>query len=208
MFLFQEIYYATPGLQDLVDSRVRSLHENHSLSPEFVATDWMKFTGDETTYLALRLWTQNEATYSAEQREWMAEYNRTRPADIFTRPPDIEYFDQVKQSGTSGAAGFLVYADLLIGGHTPAMSLEDELHSELKSAGGFLEYRLYESLGRSSHFFRAEFWRSRADAIGFWRHEDRRDYIGRVKEASNRGMPDQRHYDVLHQLGDTSGRTA
>ncbi len=206
MFLFQETYYATPGLQDLVDTRVRSLHENHSLSPEFVAADWMKFTGDETTYLAFRLWSQHEATYDESQREWMVEYNRTRPADLFMRGPDIEYFDQVRQAGESGGAGFLVYANLLIGGQSPAMSLEDELVSQLKGAGGFQEYRLYESLGRSGHYFRAEFWRSRADAGGFWRHEDRREYIGRVLEKSGRGLPDQRHYEVLHQLGDASTR--
>ncbi len=206
MFLFQEIYYATPGLQDLVDTRVRSLHENHSLSPDFLATDWMKFTGDETTYLAFRLWTQNQASYDAAQREWMAEYNRTRPADIFTRSPDIEYFDQVKQTGQSGGAGFLVYANLLIGGHSPAMTLEDELHSQLRGADGFLEYRLFESLGKSNHFFRAEFWRSQADALGFWRNEARREYVGRVREQSNRGVPDHRHYEVLHQLGDARSR--
>ena len=38
MFLFEETYYVTPGLQDIVDARVRSLHENHASNPKFVAT--------------------------------------------------------------------------------------------------------------------------------------------------------------------------
>ena len=56
MFLFQETYYVTPGLQDTIENRVISLHENHAYNPKFVATDWMKDLGDETTYLAFRLW--------------------------------------------------------------------------------------------------------------------------------------------------------
>ena len=105
MFLFQETYYVTPGLQETIDQRVRSLHENHAFNPKFVATDWMKYLGDDTTYLAFRLWRDQDVTYNEAQGAWMAEYNRTRPADAFTAPPDIEYFEQIHQFGKSGGAG-------------------------------------------------------------------------------------------------------
>ena len=73
MFLYQETYYVTPGLQDVIDARVRSLHENHSQSPEFAAADWMKYDGDSTTYLAFRLWSSRDVSYSPSQAEWMRE---------------------------------------------------------------------------------------------------------------------------------------
>ncbi len=202
MFLFQETYYVTPGLQDVVDQRVRSLHENHAFNPKFVATDWMKDLGDETTYLAFRLWHDPDVTYDEAQTAWMAEYNRTRPADAFTQPPDIEYFEQVHQFGKSGNAGFLIYTELRIGTRSPAMALEDELRERLRATDGLQEYRLYRSLGAENRFFRAEFWRSQANADAFWRHEDRRDFMSRLTAASTRGMPRLRRYEVLHQLGD------
>jgi quinol monooxygenase YgiN len=201
MFLFQETYYVTPGLQDTVDARVRSLHENHAFNPKFVATDWMKDLGDATTYLAFRLWHDQDVTYDEAQSAWMAEYNRTRPTDAFTQPPDIEFFEQVHQFGQSGGAGFLVYADLRIGGRSPAMALEDELREVLREAPGLAEYRLYQHLGSQNRFFRAEFWSSRDDATAFWRHEDRREFTARLTAVSNRGLPTLRYYAVLHQLG-------
>ena len=202
MFLFQETYYVTPGLQDVVDQRVRSLHENHAFNPKFVATDWMKYLGDETTYLAFRLWRDQDVTYNEAQTAWMAEYNRTRPADAFTASPDIEYFEQIHQFGKGGGAGFLVYADLRIGGRSPAMALEDELREKLRVAGGFHEYRLYRHLGGENRFFRAEFWLDQATATAFWRHEDRREFMSRLAPATTRGVPRLRHYAVLHKLGD------
>jgi quinol monooxygenase YgiN len=202
MFLFQETYYVTPGLQSTVDERVRSLHENHAFNPKFVATDWMKDLGDATTYLAFRLWRDQDVTYDEAQSAWMAEYNRTRPADAFTQPPDIEYFEQVHQFGKSGGAGFLVYADPRIGGRSPAMALEDELREVLREAAGLQEYRLYQHLGGENRFFRAEFWRSQEDADAFWRHADRREFMARLRPVSNRGVPRLLYFAVLHQLGD------
>jgi quinol monooxygenase YgiN len=202
MFLFQETYYVTPGLQEVVDQRVRSLHENHAFNPKFVATDWMKYLGDDTTYLAFRLWRDQDVTYNEAQSAWMAEYNRTRPSDAFTHPPDIEYFEQIHQFGRSGEAGFLVYAGLRIGGRSPAMVLEDELREQLREADGLQEYRLYRSLGAENRFFRAEFWRSDTEALAFWRHEARREFMSRLAPVSTRGVPTLRHYAVLHQLGD------
>ena len=202
MFLFQETYYVTPGLQEIVDARVRSLHENHALNPKFVATDWMKDLGDATTYLAFRLWRDDDVTYDEAQTAWMAEYNRTRPADAFTRPPDIEYFEQVHQFAKSNGSGFLVYADLRIGGSSPAMALEDELREQLRDATGLNEYRLYRSLGTQNRFVRAEFWRAQADAEAFWRAEERREFMARLAAVATRGVPDLRFYAILHQLGD------
>ena len=202
MFLFQETYYVTPGLQDIVDQRVRSLHENHALNPKFVAADWLKYLGDETTYLAFRLWRDHDVTYDEAQMAWMAEYNRTRPADAFTQPPDIEYFEQIHQFGESGEAGFLVYSDLRIGGRSAAMELEDELREQLREAEGLQEYRLFRHLGGESRFFRSEFWRTAATAQAFWRHEARRAFMSRLTPVSTRGVPKTRHFAVLHQLGD------
>ena len=202
MFLFQETYYVTPGLQDVIDQRVRSLHENHAFNPKFVATDWRKDLGDATTYLAFRLWRDQDVTYNEAQSAWMAEYNRTRPADAFTRPPDIEYFEQIHQFGPGGGAGFLVYADLRIGGRSPAMELEDELREQLRTTEGLREYRLYRHLGGESRFVRAELWRSQDEAGAFWRHEDRRALMSRLIPLCTRGVPTLHHYAVLHQLGD------
>ena len=202
MFLFQETYYVTPGLQAVVDQRVRSLHENHAYNPRFVAADWLKDLGDETTYLAFRLWRDQDVTYDDAQSAWMAEYNRTRPADAFTSPPDIEYFEQVHQFRKGPAAGFLIYADLRFGGRSPAMALEDQLREQLRAADGLLEYRLYRSLGAENRFFRAEFWRSQADADAFWREDARREFTARLAAVATRGVPRMRRYEVLHQLGD------
>lgn len=206
MFLFQETYYVTPGLQAIVDGRVRSLHANHSQSPEFLAADWMKYLGDATTYLAFRLWSSQDVTYSGTQREWMAEYNRNRPSDAFTQPPDIEYFEQVSQSGSSGQSAFLACCDLRIGANSPAMTLELEQHKELSEAPGFLEYRLYRSMGGESRFFRAEFWDTQDNAANFWRSTARRDLMARLAAASTRGAPRFRHYEVLDQLGSAAQR--
>lgn len=202
MFLFRETYYVTPGLQELVDERVRSLHENHSQSPEFVAAAWMKSLGDETTYLAFRLWSRQEVSYSAAQADWMAEYNRSRPADAFIKPPDIEYFEQTRQVGSSSGSAFMACSDLRIGGTSPAMELETELRERLSQTEGFRECRLYRSLGGENRYFRAEFWRSREDAGVFWRGADRREFMARLAAASTRGAPRSRYYQVLHQLGD------
>jgi quinol monooxygenase YgiN len=204
MFVFQETYHVTPGLQPVIDQRVRSLHENHAFNAKFVAADWMKDLGDETTYLAFRLWRDQDVTYDEAQTAWMAEYNRTRPSDAFTQPPDIEYAEQVHQFGKGGAAGFLIYAELRIGGRSPAMGLEDELREELRAADGLQEYRLFRSMGGENRFCRAEFWRSAADADAFWRHEDRREFMSRLTAVSTRGVPRLRRYEVLHQLGDAS----
>ena len=202
MFLFQETYYVTPGLHDIVDQRVRSLHENHAFNPKFVAADWMKDGGDETTYLAFRLWCDQDVTYHEAQTAWMAEYNRTRPADAFIQPPDIEYFEQIHQFGKGGDARCLIYADLRIGGRSPAMVLEDELREHLRTAEGLREYRLFRSLGSENKFFRAEFWRSLAEADAFWRSEERREFMSRLTGVSTRGVAKLRRYEVLHQLGD------
>ncbi|HEX5369756.1 MAG TPA: antibiotic biosynthesis monooxygenase [Dehalococcoidia bacterium] len=201
MFLYQETYYVTPGLQDVIDARVRSLHENHSQSPQFAAADWMKYTGDSTTYLAFRLWSDRDVTYSQSQAEWMREYNRTRPADAFMRPPDIEYFEQVKESGSAAKAAFLVCCRLEFGTDSPAADLEKDLEGQLLDAPGFAEYRVYRFMGGENRLFRAEFWRSQEAALEFWRAPDRREYMAKLAALSNRGAPRFDHYEVLHQLG-------
>ena len=87
MFLFQETYYVRPGMQDVIDGRVRSLHENHITNPAGAAMDWAKFRGDATTYLAFRLWHDREVSGTPSTPAWMAEYNRTRPNDSFLARP-------------------------------------------------------------------------------------------------------------------------
>ena len=164
MFLYLETYYVTPGLQDVIDARVRSLHENHATNPAFVAADWLKFLGDGTTYLAFRLWRHQGVGFDAAQGEFMAEYNRTRPADSFMQPPDIEYFDQVEQSGAAGGAQHVVCCDLP-SGRAVAGTLESELRNRLLATQGFGEYRLYRFLGGENRYFRTEFWQSQAAAV-------------------------------------------
>src|SRR3954471_23002645 len=137
VFLFQETYYVRPGLQDVVDGRVRSLHENHITNPAGAAMDWAKFRGDATTYLAFRLWHDREVEWDAEHQAWMAEYNRTRPSDSFIAPPDIEYFEQVAQRGDTGAA-LLITCDLSVGGATRGAfnTFENELIQRLEATDG------------------------------------------------------------------------
>jgi heme-degrading monooxygenase HmoA len=117
------------------------------------------------------------------------------------QPPDIEYFEQISQSGASGGAGFLACCDLRIGANSPAMTLEQELRLHLSKAPGFREYRLYRSMGGESRFFRAEFWEGEDRAADFWRSPDRRDLMARLAANLPRGAPRFRHYEVLDQLG-------
>src|SRR5688572_25991675 len=95
MFLYHETYYVTPGLRDLIDERVRSLHENHATHESFIAGDWLRAVGDPVTHVAYRLWRTRDNDFDAAQMAFMAEYNRTRPADAFIHSPDIEFFDQL-----------------------------------------------------------------------------------------------------------------
>src|SRR5438552_1554272 len=141
MFLYAETYYVRPGLQHVIDARVRSLHENHATNPAFVASDWMKYFGDGITFLAFRLWQQKEVTFDEDQGRWMAEYNRTRPADAFVQPPDIEYFEQIEQLGQPGGARFLVTCDLRASSQSGWSSWESELRDRLLSKDRFREYR-------------------------------------------------------------------
>jgi len=203
MFLFLETYYVRPGLQDVIDRRVRSLHENHATNPVFAASDWAKFVGDATTYIAFRLWHEREVTFDAAQGAFMSEYNRTRPADSFVQPPDIELFDQVDQAGISGGAGFLVTCDL----RAPAGwdRWEAELRARLLSNESFREYRLYRFLGAENRYLRTEFWDAAVPATAFWRDAAMREFTAKLP-AGQRPAPVFRHWEVLHQLGSARAR--
>lgn len=205
MFLFQETYYVRPGLQDAVDKRVRSLHENHATNPAYAAMDWLKYCGDATTYVAFRLWHDQNVTMDAKQLAWMAEYNRTRPADAFLQPPDIEYFTQVEQRQVDqlvsrAADTFMVRSDFHAAGGSNWSALEEELRERLLASEHFGEYRLYRFMGGENRYFRAEFWRDREAAIAFWSQADMREFTVRLGAALRR-PPAFGHYDVLHQLG-------
>jgi hypothetical protein len=203
MFLFQETYYATPGQQALMDSRVRSLHQAQATQPSSVASDWLKYLGDGVTYLALRLWQARDYTVDSGHMQWMAEYNRTRPADLFMQPPDIEFFEPVSHHGTPGAAGCCVRTELEPAGrHRAAWAVwEQALKRQMTGAGGFREYRLYQFLGRESRLFRAEFWETPAAAEAFWRDEARKALWAELPADAWRKAPIPAYYQVLLQLG-------
>ena len=205
MFLYLETYYVRPGLQDVIDERVRSLHENHATNPTAAAMDWAKFLGDATTYIAFRLWHEREVTFDAAQGAFMSEYNRTRPADAFVQPPEIELFDQVDQAGVSGGASFLVTCDLRAGG--PGWGgWESELRERLQSQEGFREYRLYRFLGAENRYLRTEFWDTAAPATAFWREGSMREFTAKLPPGQ-RPAPIFRHWEVLHQLGSARPRS-
>ena len=199
MFLYQETYYVRPGLQDVIDQRVRSLHENHATNPAFAASDWMKYLGDGITYLAFRLWHEREVTFDEAQSAWMAEYNRTRPSDSFLQPPDIEYFEQVAQLGRPGEARFLVKCDLRASLQSAWAEWERELRERLSSSESFREYRLYRFMGGENRYVRAEFWEDGDAARAFWNNSDMRDFTGKL--VTPRRAPNFGYYEVLHQLG-------
>ncbi len=204
MFLFQETYYATPGLQDLIAQRVQRLHEAQATQPSSLASDWMKWLGDGVTFMALRLWTDRNYAVDEEHMRWMGEYNRTRPADAFMQPPDIEFFEPVAQQGTPGGAQFCVRTELEVAGAGRASwaSWEYELRAALLATPGFREYRLYQFLGRESRLFRTEFWETEAAGRAFWTVEDRRAQLGKLPPGTWRKAPLPTYYRVLHQLGD------
>ena len=132
----------------------------------------------------------------------MAEYNRSRPSDAFTQPPDIEYFEQVRQSGASGESAFLVCCDLRIGANSLAMTLEKELSGEISEG-----HPDFASTGCTA------LWEARADSSepssGRRRPTPptsgailtRRYFSARLAAASTRGAPRFHHYEVLDQLG-------
>jgi hypothetical protein len=206
VFLFQEMYYVRPGLQDVIDRRVRSLHENHITNPVGAAMDWAKFRGDATTYLALRLWHDRDVPWDAEHAAWMAEYNRTRPDNAFLAPPDIEYFEQVSQRGETGGASLLVTCELQVGGATRSgwEAWEDSLKHRLLAAPGFGEYRLYRFMGGEHRYTRCEFWRDTAAGLAFWRDASMREFSASL--TGMRTAPLFRYWDVLHQVGDAKPR--
>jgi quinol monooxygenase YgiN len=206
VFLFQETYYVRPGLQDVIDGRVRSLHENHITNPAGAAMDWAKFCGDATTYLAFRLWHDREVEWDAEHAAWMAEYNRTRPDNSFIAPPDIEFFEQVAQRGETGGASLLVTCDVSVGGATRGAfnTFENELTQRLESNAGFGEYRMYRFMGGEHRYLRCEFWRDVAAGLAFWRDASMRDFSATL--TGLREAPRFRYYDVLHQVGSAKPR--
>jgi hypothetical protein len=201
VFLFLETYYVRPGLQEVIDGRVRSLHENHITNPQGAAMDWAKFRGDATTYLALRLWHDCDVTWDVEHAAWMGEYNRTRPNDAFLGPPDIEYFEQVAQRGETGGASLLVVCELQAGGATRGVfdTFEESLKQRLFASPGFGEYRLYRFMGGEHRYLRCEFWRDAASGLAFWQDASMREFSAGL--SGLRATPVFRYYDVLHQVG-------
>ncbi|GEM_PF-4979722 len=203
-FLFQETYYATPGLQQVLDDRVRSLHQAQATQPSALASDWAKYRGDSMTYLALRLWTGRHYSVDAEHMRFMAEYNRTRATDAFMAPPDIEFFEPVSQWGTPGGAAFLVRTELEVSARYGSewASWEQEVRADMAKSGGLREWRLYQFLGRESRSFRCEFWERPEAAEAFWRAPARRPQWAALPAAAWRRTPKPAEYDVLLQLGD------
>ena len=202
LFLYQETYYATPGLQDVIDKRVRSLHENHATNPACVACDWMRYLGDPITYLAFRLWSERDVTFDEGQLAFMSEYNRTRPPDAFIHGPEIEFFEQIAQAGETGKAGFLARSDLELAGRSSWREWEYELRKKLLAADGFHEYRLYRFMGGENRHVRAEFWQSQAAAEGFWHDPGLREFMSQLGQRPFRRAPRVGYYEVLHQTGD------
>jgi quinol monooxygenase YgiN len=202
MFLFQETYYVRPGLQDVIDKRVRSLHENHATNPAYAAMDWMKYLGDGTTYLAFRLWHERNFSFDEAQGAFMSEYNKTRPADAFLAPPDIEYFEQVEQKGMSAQGFFLVRSEFHVAGGQQAAwgAWEQELQKRLTMDLMFREYRLYRYMGGENRYTRTEFWRSQESAIAFWREPEMREFTMRLGSILRKPQSTS-YYEVLHQLG-------
>lgn len=203
MFLFQETYYATAGLQDLVNQRVQSLHQAQATQPSSIASDWAKYLGDGVTYLALRHWNDRHYQVDEEHMRWMGEYNRTRPADLFSQSPDIEFFEPVSQFGQAGGAGFLVRTELEVGGRYTSdwASWEQELRTEMAGAPGFREWRLYQFLGRESRYFRCEFWETQVAGQDFWQAPARRKLVTSLPAETWRRPPRPAYYQVLLQLG-------
>ena len=200
MFLYQETYYVRPGLQEVIDRRVRGLHENHITNAAAAAMDWMKYLGDATTYLAFRLWYDRQVSFDEAQSAFMSEYNRTRPADAFIAPPDIEFFEQIEQKGrVLDAATFLSRCDLNVSGRSSWTAWEAELRERLLADEHFAEYRLYRFMGGETRYMRAEFWHNRDAALEFWRKGEMREFSKALEGL--RRPPEFAHYDVLHQTG-------
>ena len=210
MFLYYETYYVTPGLQHVIDQRVRSLHENHATNPGFIAGDWLRAVGDPITYVAFRLWRQRDNEFDEAQHAFMAEYNRTRPADAFVHPPDIEFFEQIAQAcpepsrreGLDTGAAFAARSDMEVSGRPAWYAWEHEVRRALLTDEGFCEYRLYRFLGNENRFMRVEFWQSQTAAESFWNDPARRELMSQLPPRSFRRRPDIGYFEVLHQIGD------
>jgi heme-degrading monooxygenase HmoA len=204
MYLYQETYHVTPGLQTLIDARVRSLHEQEATNAAFLASDWMKYQGNDTTDLAFRLWRDRDVAFDDQHARWMAEYNRSRPQDAFVQPPDIEFFDPISQIGATGGASFLVRSDFNVGGRAFGawQQWERGLSDRLLDTQGFREIRLYRFMGGESRYFRAEFWDSAEAASRFWTSAEARSLVAALPAPAFRRPPQVGYFAVLQQLGD------
>jgi quinol monooxygenase YgiN len=207
LFLYHETYYVTPGMQTVVDERVRSLHENHATHPAFVAGDWLRPLGDPMTYVAYRLWSEREVDFDAAQMAFMSEYNRTRPPDAFIHGPSIEYFELTARTaapgmpaGDSSAPRCFVQSDIEPANRGAWMGWERGLRDVLLAAEGFREYRMYRFLGGENRFMRAELWRDLADAERFWHDPAMRVRMAELGTRPFRRAPRIGYFELLHQV--------
>jgi hypothetical protein len=140
----------------------------------------------------------------------MAEYNRTRPADAFIHPPDIEFFDQLlvsrpadlREAGGATGATCFVQTDLELANRGLWYNWESGLKDALVQTEGFHEYRLFRFGGNENRFLRAELWRDRATAEDFWHDGSMRARMNELGTRPFRRAPRIGYFEVLHQIGD------
>lgn len=169
MYLHHEVYNVNPGWQRELEGRVPRLHEMQSKAPGFVAAHLLRYMGDLTTYLALRVWESREAAQGFSRTPEFQEYLRSRPPDAYARPPEIEYYELVCEEQGSGRASVAYHLELdLAGGQARAWEeRERELHVLFKGAPGFHSARAFRFLGNPNHHLRVALWESREAILDF-----------------------------------------
>lgn len=163
MFLHREYFTIARGRSEEFEGRVREMQGVMAEQPGFAAAYTLRFLGNDTRYVSLRIWKQREDAQAWSRHPWFQTYLRERPEGLYVWPPRIEYFEQIGATQGYGKPGFALFVQGEAM-YMKARGLEEWLQQQAElSTGepGFIEHRTFKFLGDTTRYLWTSFWSSR-----------------------------------------------
>ncbi|MBM2827000.1 MAG: hypothetical protein HW403_1064 [Dehalococcoidia bacterium] len=98
MFVVHEELHVTTGMQAEAEARITQGHEMMKNQKGFAGAYVIKFSGNATKYLAIRMWDSKDAYEGWGRSSEREAYMKARPEGLYSQQPLIENYEVVAET--------------------------------------------------------------------------------------------------------------
>lgn len=200
MYVQHERLFANPGWQKMAEERAGQILEVQKRSPGFFSSVHLRYLGDQTSYLIIRIWDSSEAvTKFATGPEFKALAGSRTPG-VYAAPGTMTFYDVAHQEPMKErpAFGLAEESDLNHGTGRAWEEHEKSVYPIFADAAGFVGLHNFRYLGDPDHYMRVSYWQRLEDIQAHFAAPANQDWLASLPEHFLHSPIRRYHYLVVN----------